>query len=662
MYVFDENGDFGLFIWNDKDAWESSNRAVLFAAPAGNPLAPKGAAITLYPTLALAPNPALQPVGNRAAEFPRNGSRISKVACPLPVGPSNVEHSNLPAQRITYDSLSKMFDWDQPPERKLRLKFEKAKTQDRRPHAAQGESWGDTFKGQTLAQVEFPFLGYDPRLLQLYDRQGASTSGTNAKLDGGTTLSGTPIFAYPALESGDYVRSTLKHSPFLPLGAFPFTEVDHSGVSHTEILSSLSERSNSWSLNLGLSGGIPGLGSASVSGAYSGKNEEQKKDECRYTVSRNFSVSHLLFIDVPNMLLHEDFVGAIKSQLQKYIEKKDVVGGPHNLDWKSVIDRFGTHYAHAITFGSMDFMETRYSLHAETKAWERGTTLKQNAEVTMEGFVKAGRKVGASFNWGGKVGSEISKEDVVYYGVGNDNEPMPIFFDLRPISELLNPLFFPCDLAKNAKDLHAVAPFVWGGLRRSLERHLEKLGLNKPLDPSASRNYAPRIVKVVFDYWNIWISSGTPRIYGDINLKGINGVNVLQTQTVHVDKANPDHLENGSGTDFGPRANLSITLAATPAMADAGAGFEISGCLYDWWPVGADQDIRIPQRQFELKSGNRGLWWVDDLGRGGGGSTHECAHGTGSAPVLAAINAHRAVYKSSPYAWQTAFRFEELWK
>ena len=579
LYIFDEDGLFGHFVWNGADAWQSRNEPVTFTVGpnAKNRFAPKGASLKLYPTLALIPY--------RETNFPRNGTDATRVACPLSQGDPTAGIKDLPQQKITYDLEAGTFEWEQPPERKLRLFFTKVEPQKTAKAEGDGkETWQDTFKGESIPQITLPFVGFDPRNLNLYNLEKV-TSGTTPitpPSNKGQQFLGTPIFAYPTLDSYDYVRTDLPHGKFFPLGAWGETRKTKTDNSDTVMISSVAERSSSWSVSLGLSGGIEGLLSTSTEGTYSSEVEHQQKNEQRYSVSRQVGTDYIAYTDIPTLRLHEDFLGEIQSRLKRYM-----AGETHKLDWQPFINRFGSHYAHAITFGHLDFLETRYTFQAETTAWQKEISLKQNSDATLEKFVKVGRNVAADFKWGGKLSDEISDEHVRHTGVGDDAVPMAIFFDLRPISELFSPVFFPYSPTKFAgneaiypKDIEAVAPFVWFGLRKSFEHHLAKLGLNRELEPKFFTDYTPRIVKVTFPYFNIWVDDGHPAVYGDLKLEAINGAVALQTHNIHIDKAN--RVRFPQGEDFPAREQLSIILAANPKMVELYAGFRITGLLYNY--------------------------------------------------------------------------------
>ena len=68
-------------------------------------------------------------------------------------------------------------------------------------------------------------------------------------------------------------------------------------------------------------------------------------------MSRDINETWVIFLDVPQLTLHPDVVGAIVSLV------KQVLRG-EAPDFDTFISRFGTHYAQAITQGRLRIAET----------------------------------------------------------------------------------------------------------------------------------------------------------------------------------------------------------------------------------------------------------------------------------------------------------------
>jgi hypothetical protein len=200
------------------------------------------------------------------------------------------------------------------------------------------------------------------------------------------------------------------------------------------------------------------------------------------------------------MALHDEFLGEIRSLTKKLLSGE-------KPDWKTFVKRFGTHYAHAITQGRIDLVQTRFSLEAESKATTTTAGLNGAAKAVVEG-VKAGGQFEVTAESYKKLGLEMSQEDVFSLSIGHDT-PVGIFYDLRPVTELLSPVFFPYRPLEPS-GWGALAPWVWHGLRPSLAGYLQELGLNKPLEADAYIDYTPRRYKVTIE--NITVSPPPPKL------------------------------------------------------------------------------------------------------------------------------------------------------
>lgn len=155
-----------------------------------------------------------------------------------------------------------------------------------------------------------------------------------------------------------------------------------------------------------------------------------------------------------------------------------------NHRYQALIDRFGTHYPYAVTYGAsarmtMDLDETSYA-----NRMRESESFSANAGLTIYGV---GGEVNMSEQSGRSEGrsGRMANEKVTFVAVGGNGawnhngytageDHYPILLDLRPISELLNPIYFPGD------------PEVYVTVRRNLEaavaRYLDAYPANNPID------------------------------------------------------------------------------------------------------------------------------------------------------------------------------------
>jgi hypothetical protein len=492
--IFNDKGEFSRFVWNGTGAWVSENppTGVTFSLPASDKddaYAPKGASLVRYPTLVLSKHdsvtcPSNAEVGDRFVRSLGDGTVAQAIA----------------PQRITYDARSKTFRWrsDADPGG---LDFQRFYPQRRDARVTGPDSFGDTFKGHDeFAQAAFPFYGFDPRRMNIYatgpretSREGPGTPRTAYyKSNPQQSFNGTLIFNFPRHDSADYARAVdVKDTPFLPLGVSGLNGWIEEGHTHAELISTVADMARSWSLTLGLSGGTEKM-MTKADASTSEKVKEQREGQCRYTVARKVGKSFIAHTDLAQMSLHEDFVGAIQSLTAALLTGD-------TPEWERFVKRFGTHYAHAITQGRIDLVETRFSMQAEVEAVSRQT--KVNLDVAAKeipgGVPGAGGGIAYSNEYSKKHKLTVSQEDIFSWSIGHET-PMGIFYDLRPITELLSLLFFPYEPG-DPEDWGKVTPWVWYGLRPSLAKYLEGLGVNQPLEKDAFEDYAPWRYKLTLE-------------------------------------------------------------------------------------------------------------------------------------------------------------------
>jgi hypothetical protein len=482
--VFNDRGEFTRFVWNGTDAWDSEKPAtgVEFSLATGTRYAPKGASVTRYPTLTLdrydeTTCPSNAKIGGRYVRSVGDGSALLALA----------------SQRITYDDEDDTFRWGLDTDPGGSLQFRRVFQQRHGTKAkSESQSFGDKFKGEVrLAQVAFPFYGFDPRRMELFASDphemrpgGPGTQGGMFESNPQQSFTGTLIFAFPRADSEDYARAedTLD-VPFLPLGLSGQPAEYKEERTHSETISTVADRARSWSLGVGLSAGVEKMFSVGVGGSLSRKVQEQRESRCRYTFTRRVEETWIAHTDLAQMTLHGEFVAAIRSLT------KTLLAG-QQPDWDTFVERFGTHYAHAITQGRLDLVETRFSLEAESKAQELHDGVSATTKAAVDASAKG--KLDLSFESYKKLKVEMSKEDVSSVSIGH-GAPVGILFDLRPITELMSPMFFPY---RPLDEWGAVAPLVWHRLRPSLAKYLQDLGLNQPLGNDAYVDYTPRKFKI----------------------------------------------------------------------------------------------------------------------------------------------------------------------
>lgn len=186
---------------------------------------------------------------------------------------------------------------------------------------------------------------------------------------------------------------------------------------------------------------VPGFG-ASFSEDFVEKN--RNASTASTTLSLLKAHSYALVQDFPNGKLHFYF----RSLIQTLIDQpaSDLAA------YDKIVEDYGTHYANAITYGGMAYNE-------------RSTSSRESAQTLVEKW-KANFS-GESNGVGGNLGQGQGNTDGTYSsfsetkenwtsigGSGafdkgsfqvNDDKLMPVAYDLRPISDLVNNIYFPTE-------------------------------------------------------------------------------------------------------------------------------------------------------------------------------------------------------------------------
>ena len=371
-----------------------------------------------------------------------------------------------------------------------------------------GSTFSDTFAGATeFAQTAFPFYGFNPLKMLFYSEDNAyELPGTPAQSVAytdrpGQTFIAPLIFDFPAADSRNYVRSPdLTRQPNLPIGRRWLPVETSAETRHTQVLSSVADRLDSWSTTFGMSAGVPGMFSLGGEFSYHDKIETQKEKQCRYVVSRAVSVRGVNIIHVPSVALRSDFVKWLGDCTTAVLAGKDP-------DWKSFVRHYGSHYLHAMTYGSLKYGETRMSLDGELKAETAGFDVSATAEATIED-VNLKSEAKYAQEWSNKLQTKVEVEDVDCYDIGGPgSDSVGIIYDLRPITELLSPVL----VAYNPADaVGGYAPWIWTRVRASLQTYLDSLGLGAPIDDRLRADYRPRTIRVAIGPLEFVTTSGAP--------------------------------------------------------------------------------------------------------------------------------------------------------
>ncbi|MEO0425259.1 MAG: MAC/perforin domain-containing protein, partial [Pseudomonadota bacterium] len=250
-----------------------------------------------------------------------------------------------------------------------------------------------------------------------------------------------------------------------PLGLTLIQEATQGMVFNKSAVSSGSELQTTLSLTMGanMKGngyamGVPVETTASYEATASAMASWESNKTVAQAIGFSRAKQYALVVDHPYATLSDDFLDAVEDA-RRY------------ANYTAIIDKFGTHYPYAVTYGAAakvthSFTEDSWRKVAEVNA---GFKVSAGAETLGSGGssyfgANAGVRTGSS----GSVGEE-GATFVAVGGNGSWNEngysagptPYPILMDLRPLYELLNPLNFPNE------------PEIYQGVREELRLHTE---------------------------------------------------------------------------------------------------------------------------------------------------------------------------------------------
>ena len=356
-----------------------------------------------------------------------------------------------PEQYIWFDDNTSSFKWlpGKPTHNVAGLQFHRFNPPPRDPSKDKSKNFNDTFAGKSsIAQMTHPFYGYNPKAAGFGSREaniwsGLLSAGTGpldyTKSNPHQSLPHALLFEYPKPDSYNYdVGVGIGDNPALPYGV-TFEQFEAcSDNAYTEELTSISDTVRSWSVTCGFNAGIQGMLSGGLSAGFSEQTKNQLERQSRYTISRAVDVKFVVGQNVPALKLEQQFVTELESRLI------EILAGFDEPDWENFIATFGTHYVYTMTLGSIHCALTRYSLAAEVRQRTAGVNISASASAATSA-AKDASKGGGNFDIKNeleqKLGVTIDFNDVQSYKIGFDKEPVAIFYDLRPITELLSPIF-----------------------------------------------------------------------------------------------------------------------------------------------------------------------------------------------------------------------------
>lgn len=325
------------------------------------------------------------------------------------------------------------------------------------------------------------------------------------------------------------------------------------------------------SLKYGTTPGNPeGLGGASISHTKSTSSSMSQSNTKAQAVGYSRQKKYALVLDHAFTELSLDFIDAVGRAQREH-------------RYQALIDQFGTHYPYAVTYGAnarmtMDLDEDAYA----TRIGE-SSSFSASAGATVygaRGEVNVSEQASQSTGMKGS----MANEKVTFVAVGGNGswdqngysageDHVPILLDLRPISELLNPINFP-----GRPDIYVT---VRRNLDQAIDRHLVSFVRNDPIGienwTDGIEPFKPKVEHV--ERWfvyvrRIWCTGlGSGRVKTALarrleitgNVRGRDSVSTVKSNGLETDcklKENPvtiDYNRNSAGLIelFGTRAEMT---------------------------------------------------------------------------------------------------------
>ena len=366
-------------------------------------------------------------------------------------------------------------------------------------------AWGGTFAlPHRPANVKANFVGYD--ITHLDPHNFLRSHGLKQL-----------VFAYPDDESTDY--QTTDNNLIVPHGVYFKSDLGAVEDAHTIMVAGALEYKHAWSVSLGfnIGFGLDGIGGAfSANGSYGERSSNRTERQVVTSITRTAEVDYALIADRARIELSPAFEAAVLGLRDRHLVdllSDEQVG--------HLIRLFGTHYPYAVSYGGMAFLETDYSeevvdhMHGRSMSFEEQASLSLGEESKSNGCGCEGGGGGAesaSFGISGSVEDDAEVATQVRASIDSHifgtyggsvsrgegwslspGQEVPLFFDLRPLSELLSPIFFDDPIVWDV-----LAPKLHQQIRLHLQRaigadHDAKPGWYDTNRENQLRRHEPRV-------------------------------------------------------------------------------------------------------------------------------------------------------------------------
>ena len=195
--------------------------------------------------------------------------------------------------------------------------------------------------------------------------------------------------------------------------------------------------------------------STSVGFNYTKEQTEGMRSSSAEMQAMGFSRSkrYAMVVDHPYVTLSNPFIEAIDD-------------ARYTGNYARIVERFGTHYAYAVTYGSVGKLTQRFNKTEIADFMANNESHSFNAVVSVSNYEKSLQNSDTAQeneNWTFVALGGNGSWDQGGFSTGDT--PYPILLDLRPLDELLNPMNFPGE--------PKVYEQARAGLRAAIEKYME---------------------------------------------------------------------------------------------------------------------------------------------------------------------------------------------
>ena len=281
---------------------------------------------------------------------------------------------------------------------------------------------------------------------------GAGPGGLSGALPGSVSPGaggGGRIFRRPPSDSKEYHNDPWGGSTPVPNGVYRLGGTSSNQAGTTVECGSESDFQQSLAVGVKVEASLLGLIGTSNSGEFRKSVEQTFSAHCSATLTTGSLWDHDYAIDWSQVQFDEDENGFLDSLLRLAQHEADGDATAGNYD--EFVGTYGTHYAYAIRFGAKYYYIRRYTSQEWSDKTSQGLSFDHEAHASLEGIFSAGVDVKVDTNEASGSSHEQSTEAWQFITVGGEpskdgltlgNKGVPILMDLRPITDLLNPVLF----------------------------------------------------------------------------------------------------------------------------------------------------------------------------------------------------------------------------